>query len=117
MDPKMNDLHETRCSIEAKLGRGYQPEYLDFLASQIIETVLDWLKNHNAPEEVIDLISMGDYLARNISGAKANDLEDHEAQNIAEMVPEATRFIWKLGGTFSNSYNEIRGKDPLLWKG
>jgi hypothetical protein len=86
---------------EAEIGRQYQPEFVDALASQGLNLLSDWLRQ-NAPAEISALfdqsIQLQDY-ARKLSNGSLDSLA---AWDLVVMMPKQTRLIWNAGGVFSD---------------
>ncbi len=86
----------------AELGRGYQPGFVEMVSSVAYNTVVDYLKNAGMPEEVLDLLGIA-LVLRNYAGElEAGTISDVGAGDIVDTLPEATRLIWALGGSFTD---------------
>lgn len=95
---------------EASLGRGYAPEFIEVLADQGFEVLLNWLKVNHIPEEVVDLYQHIWMLKTYLEWSRNGELEDAGAQDLAQIIPPVTEIIAKLGGFFEYSgyYSNLR---------
>jgi hypothetical protein len=90
-------IHECK----ADLGRSYAPEFIDILAKQSYEILLEWMKKNHLPEEVIDLLDNIILLNNDLDEIKQGGLSDWSAAGLAEEIPHIIECISQLGGTFS----------------
>jgi hypothetical protein len=87
--------------FNAELCKTYPPQFLHFLADHAADLVDTWMKEHEAPEEILDLA----YNAKNLEQL-ARDMELDRTSRVElemgfEQIPETVSLIVKLGGKFS----------------
>ena len=83
-----------------KIGSQYPVEFVNILASDAARTLRDWLDANGAPQEAIDLLDNAMLLRQYAGSLEAGELTDSEASFLAEIVPETTSLIARMGGVF-----------------
>jgi hypothetical protein len=88
--------------FNAELCKTYPPQFLHFLADHASDLVETWMREHEAPEEIMDL----GYNAKNLEQL-ARDMELNTASRVElemgfEQIPETVNLIVKLGGKFTS---------------
>ncbi len=102
---------------ESALGHEYAPEFIEILAKQGFEVLLDWMKINYIPEKVIDLFQDVWMLKMHLEDIQKGQLQDVSAQDLAQIIPQMTERIAQLGGTFEYSdYESEPRQNVITWQ-
>jgi len=82
------------------VGKSYQPEFVEMLASTLYDLVLGQMKRANMSEDAINLLEYYSALKTYALELKSGSLSDVGADDLAVSVPAVTQLIWKMGGSF-----------------
>ena len=92
----------------AQIGKSFQPEFLQCIADQALDLAIEQLRAHQVPEQVISLLEAAIQVESYTIQLQAGALNDTAAVDIADTLPEMTRLIWNLGGSFQNQNGVYR---------
>lgn len=101
---KVNSI--ARPAILADLGRKYPPEFLETIADDGFDKALEWLRKHECPEEICNLIGNAYFVATTLPEIQNGAPCTWDAAGLAEAVPEMLETLAVLGATFGNSVTD-----------
>jgi len=99
---------------EVEYGRSYAPEFVRSLANQALDTLIKWLRNNHAPEDVIDLTDQITILSRYDEYMKDGKLPEAYAVGLTQDIGKITESICHLGGTFCGGGCESNQRENLI---
>jgi len=84
----------------ADMGYRFPVDFLDILAESAHVTIREWLKKHNAPYEVLQIIGKIECLHLAKYSISVGDFSSQEAGDLIDTVSLVTKLIEDFGGTF-----------------
>jgi hypothetical protein len=86
-----------------RMGEKVPNDFILDLSDKAIETVLNWLKENNAPADVVSLLDEG-HLLKNELIWKLENPQETNWENIPDAIIDTVQAIYKLNGTFSPNF-------------
>ena len=94
-------------------------EFVDSLRSLGVETLVDWLRANNAPQEAIDLASNCDYFSYYMEEVRRGPMTEIRAfqLGVGETIVSTINAIAALGGSFHDGNGATQPRnDPIKWE-
>lgn len=98
----IKDQMKKETVFRAEAGNLFPWEFLSILSGNAVSLVNKWLIENGTPQEVVDLYQCLVILEGYSHDRKERELTEFEGSHLLEIVPEVTRLIAELGGTFCN---------------
>lgn len=99
----------------AHIGRLYPPEYLEATGYQLHELAWNWLREHEAPKEIIDAVSLSTVLVQYAGFMKENNICDALLDSIPVDIACSIQLIKLLGGKYLDGAGTIEFENKVEW--
>lgn len=99
----------------ASLGRQIPLALVSTLRDAGINTLVNYLKDNGAPEEVLDLLNHIQYFMLCEGNMRAGQLGEWDAEMLIESIGPIAKEIDALGGSVSDSELILPNPHPVKW--
>ena len=104
------------CDQCEKLGTQMPVEVLELLCDQGGQTLFDYLKDNQAPTQVLTLLSNLLFVTQYIEKRVNRSPDKGDAETVYKMLPEMSNNILDLGGEIENTFGStFNGRIPIKW--
>jgi hypothetical protein len=99
----------------AEIGRTYPPDFIGALTETANQSLSDWLKANQIPQQIIDLQDDIIMLDRAFENLRNGNLSDWDASALPDRVARVSRAIIDLGGSFVGAGTVWGDHTPIEW--